>query len=181
MYPHSPEGQLYPGLHQRKHGQQDKGVDFAALFCSGETSPGVLCPAPEPSAQEGNGPVGAGPEGGHQMIREVEHICYEERLREMGLFSLEKRRLWGDLIEAFQYLKRAYWKDGVDLFSKACCDRTRNKDFNLRECVFKLDIKKKFFTMRVAKHWDRLPREVMEATYLETLMVSLGGALSNLV
>jgi len=66
MCAHSPEGQPYPGLHQKQHSQQAEGEDSAPLLHSGETSPGVLHPALEPSAQERDGPLGVGPEEGHK-------------------------------------------------------------------------------------------------------------------
>jgi len=116
-----------------------------------------------------------------KMVRRMEHLSYEERLRELVLFSLEKRGLWGDLIAAFQYLEGDYRKDGENLFSKACCDRTRSNGFKLREGRFRLDIRKKFFTIRVVKHWNRLSREVVEAPSLEIFRARLGWALSNLV
>ena len=59
-----------------------------------------------------------------KMIRGLQHLSYEDRLRELGLFSLEKRRLQGDLIAAFQYLKGAYKKAREGIFTRACSDRT---------------------------------------------------------
>ncbi|KFR14246.1 hypothetical protein N306_11784, partial [Opisthocomus hoazin] len=53
--------------------------------------------------------------------------------------------------------------------------------FKLREGRFRLDIRKKFFTMRVVKHWHGLPREAVEAPSLETFKARLNGALGNLV
>ncbi|KFW73726.1 hypothetical protein AS28_13367, partial [Pygoscelis adeliae] len=53
--------------------------------------------------------------------------------------------------------------------------------FKLKEGGFRLDIRKKFFTMRVVKHWNRLPREVVDAPSLEVFKARLDGALSNLV
>ncbi|KFM01462.1 hypothetical protein AS27_10024, partial [Aptenodytes forsteri] len=116
-----------------------------------------------------------------KMIRGMEHLSYEERLRELGLFSQEKRRLWGDLIAAYQYFKGAYKKDGGRLFSRACCDRTRGNGFKLKGGRFRLDVRKKCFTLRVVKHWHRFPREVVDAPSLETFQVRLEGALSNLI
>ena len=59
------------------------------------------------------------------MIRGLEHISCEERLRALGLFSLENRKLQGDLIVVFQYLERAYRRAGGGLFTRACSARTR--------------------------------------------------------
>jgi len=82
------------------------------------------------------------------MIRGLEYLSYEERLRELGLFSLEKRRLRDDLRAAFQDLKGAYRDDGEGLLTRVCSDRTRGNGCQLKEGRFTLGIRKKFFTMR---------------------------------
>jgi len=98
---HSPESQPYPGLHQKKRGQQAKGGDPALLLCAEEASPGVLHPDVESSVQKRHGPVGAQPEVGHKKMNQgIKHLSYKDRLRELGLF-----RLRGDLVTVFQNLK----------------------------------------------------------------------------
>ena len=67
-----------------------------------------------------------------KKIRELEDLGYGERLRGLGLFSLAKRRLCGDLTVAFQSLKEVYKKYGDRLFIRACCDRKRGNDFKLK-------------------------------------------------
>jgi len=80
------------------------------------------------------------------MIQGLEHLSCEDKLRELGLFSLEKRRLRGDLTAACHYLNGAYRKDGDNLFSRAWCDRIGSNGFKLREGRFRLAIRKKLFT-----------------------------------
>jgi len=84
-----------------------------------------------------------------KMIQGLKYLSYEVRMRELGLFSLEKRTLQGDLIVTFQFLTRTYKKDVENLFVRACCDRTRVNTFKLREGRFRPDIRKEFFTLRV--------------------------------
>ena len=116
-----------------------------------------------------------------EMIRGLEHFSYKERLREPGLFSLEKRRLQEDLIVAFQYLKRAYKQEREQLFIRL--DMKRGYGFKLRQGRFRLDIRRKFFTQtqRVVMHWNRLPKEVVDAPSMEAFKARLDMALGSLV
>jgi len=116
-----------------------------------------------------------------KLSRGIEYLSYEERLKGLGLFRLQKRRLQGDLITAFQYLKGVYKKDEDKLFGRACGNRTKDNSFKLREVRYRLAIRKKFFTMGLVKHWNRFPREVVDAPSMETLKVRLDRALSNLI
>jgi len=95
--------------------------------------------------------------------------------------SLEKRRFQGNLIAAFQYLKGAYKTAGKGLFTRTCSYRTRDNGFKLEEGRFRLGIRVKFFTVRVMRHWNRLPRQVVAAPSLAVFKARLDGALSNLV
>ena len=89
------------------------------------------------------------PKRASKMIRRLEHLPYEDRLRELGLFRLEKGRHRVDLTAAYQYLKGVYRKAREGILIRICNDMRRQNSFKLKECRFRLDIRKKFFTVSV--------------------------------
>ena len=76
-----------------------------------------------------------------KIIRGLEHLSYEDRLRQLGLFTVEKRSLHQDLFVVFQFLKEGCKKEGDRLFSRTCCDRMGGNGFKLKEGRFRLDIR----------------------------------------
>ncbi|RMC15779.1 hypothetical protein DUI87_07983 [Hirundo rustica rustica] len=121
--PGGQEGQWDPGVHWEECGQQVKRGDPAPLLSPGEGTSGVLCPVLGSSAQGGLGANGEGPAEATKMIWGLKHLSKEERLR---MFSLDKRRLRGNFISAYKYLKSGCQEDGARLFAVVPSDRMRS-------------------------------------------------------
>jgi len=115
------------------------------------------------------------------MVRGLEHLSYEERLRELDLFNLKKRRHRGDLINAYEYLQGGCQEDGAKLFSVVPSDRTWGNGHKLKHEKFLLNMRKNFFPRRVTEPWHKLPGEVVESPSLEILKTLLDVVLCSLL
>jgi len=113
-------------------------------------------------------------------MRGLEHLSYEERLRELGLFSLEKRRLRGDLRNTSEYLQGGGQEDGARLYSVVPSDRTSGNGHKLEQRKLQLNPRKNFFPLRVMKPLPRLPREAVESPSLEIFQPRLAAVLCSL-
>ena len=78
-------------------------------------------------------------------------------MKELGSFSLEKRRLWGDLTASFQNLRGAFKQERKCLFTQSISSRAREDGFKLEEMRLRLAVRKKFLTWMVVRQWHSCP------------------------
>jgi len=97
------------------------------------------------------------------------------------LFSLKRRRLRGDLKNAYKYLRVGCQEDGAKPISVVPSDRTRGNRHKVKHRKFCLKMRKNFFTLRVTQHWNGSLREVVDSPSLEILKICLDKVLCSLL
>eukprot|EP00061_Rhincodon_typus_P006310 g26830.t1 len=98
-----------------------------------------------------------------RMLPGLKGLSYRERLNRLGQFSLEHRRVRGDLIEVYKIMRGMDRVNSYGLFPRVVESTTRGHRFMVRGERFKRDLRDNFFIQRVVRVWNKLPEEAVEA------------------
>ena len=107
------------------------------------------------------------------MVKGTQGMPYPERLKYCNLFSLERRRLRGDLIVAFRIIRGPPEGPNRELLPACTFSSTRGHAFKLNKPRARLDIRKYSFRHRIVDPWNRLPEDVVSACSLESFKQKL--------
>lgn len=170
----------YPRLYYGVYNQQDKGDDPPPPLNPAEATSGVLCAVLGSPVQKNY----EAPKQSHwkatKMIKRLKRLSSEERLRELGQFSLEMRRLRGDLINVYKYSKRGYQQGEGRLSCVMVGKKTIGNSLKLKHSKFYLHMRKNF-TVRMAEDWSRVPREPVVSPSMEIFKTCLDAILGNVL
>ena len=100
-----------------------------------------------------------------KLIREINHLSYSERLRSLGLPSLEYRRIRADMVQTYKYIK-GLDKSYQRLFEINEETRTRSNGLKLKKGHCRLELRRNSFTNRIINTWNSLPNEIVNAKSL---------------
>ena len=96
------------------------------------------------------------------MVPELRGLSYSERLKELGLPTLQSRRERGDMITVYRFLK-GFDRINSQQFCECGRSRTRGHNMKIRKGVARRDVRKHFFSHRVVKNWNSLNEEGVSA------------------
>ena len=108
-----------------------------------------------------------------KQVNSLRHMSYEQRLKELNLFTLSFRRLRGDMIETFKMVNELYDPVACPFLPKSTNSRTRGNSQKLLIQKSKQNTRKNFFTLRVCKYWNSLPNTVIECNTVEEFKTKL--------
>ena len=113
------------------------------------------------------------------MIHNIRNLPYEERLKHLNLHSLERRRVRGDLIEAFKWVKGINKGDISKVLKFSEVSRTRSNGFKLTKFTFHREVGRNWYGNRVVDEWNKLPAEILQTNRVDTFKNKLDSHMDN--
>ena len=98
-----------------------------------------------------------------KLVKCLEGLSYEERLKRTKLYSLEQRRIRGDMILTYRILSGDIKVKPRDIFSLDCYTRTRGHDMRIASKLSNSQVRQSFFSQRVATVWNKLPQRIVSS------------------